>query len=145
MSTGYLSRGEWRLHGDRDRQRDLTPHRCSGGWKRNIYIADGKSGDVYKETLRPNGSYAQTTVAGGLAGPQGVAVAGGGNLYITGSTGGEIYREALQPNGSNGSRLCHAGHRAKRDWIDLGCDADHAARLAKPGRGGFRDNDHRDR
>ena len=39
-----------------------------------------------------NGSYAQSTIASGLAEPQGIAVVSAGNLYITSlSAGGTIH------------------------------------------------------
>jgi hypothetical protein len=65
-----------------------------------IFVTDPQQGAVYQEALEAGGSYRQTTVAGGLAGPQSVAVDGGGNLYITGSLSGDVYKEV--PDGSGG-------------------------------------------
>jgi hypothetical protein len=67
---------------------------------------------VYQETLEADGSYRQTTVAGGLAGPQGVAIDGGGNLYITGSQSGAVYKETPDGNGGYAQSIAYGGLEA---------------------------------
>jgi streptogramin lyase len=48
----------------------------------NVYLADYTNKRVLKETPA-SGSYTESVIADGLAGPQGVAVDGGGNIYVT--------------------------------------------------------------
>jgi DNA-binding beta-propeller fold protein YncE len=67
---------------------------------------------VYKETLQANGSYLQSTVVSGLAGPRSVAVDGDGNLYITLPASGEVLIEALQTGGSYLQTIAAAGLNA---------------------------------
>jgi hypothetical protein len=67
----------------------------------NVYIADFSKSAVYKETLQGNGSYLQSTVAGGLTSePIGLAIDSAGNVYIGFYTNGSLLKETLQVDGS---------------------------------------------
>ena len=60
----------------------------------NVYIADHTNNRVLKET--PSGGiYTESTVASGLAYPEGVAVDGSGNVYIADSHNNRVLKETL--------------------------------------------------
>ncbi len=56
---------------------------------------------VVKETLRPGGKYAQTTIAKDLDAPSGVAVDASGNVYIAAAVDNQILKETPQPGGKH--------------------------------------------
>jgi sugar lactone lactonase YvrE len=66
----------------------------------NLYVTSAVSGDVHKESLQPDGSYAASAVGFGIPGPAGVAVDGAGNVFIADPRQGEVYEELLQSDGS---------------------------------------------
>jgi hypothetical protein len=82
----------------------LNPFPIAVDGSGNVYIGDigydGSNAAVYKETLQPNGSYAQSEIGSGWGFPQGIAVDGGGNVYVADSGNHLVSKETLQPNGS---------------------------------------------
>jgi len=67
----------------------------------NLYICRG---NIEKETLLPDGTYASSIVGSGISASFGVAVDGGGNVYVAGFAIAEntptVFKETLQPDGS---------------------------------------------
>ena len=65
-----------------------NPHGIAVDGNGNLYVSDDNG--VEKETYS-NGSYSQSTIAGGLSGTNLLAIDGAGNLYIT-----EIWKDVLK-------------------------------------------------
>jgi sugar lactone lactonase YvrE len=66
----------------------------------NLYVTSAVSGDVHKESLQPDGSYAASAIGFGISGPAGVAVDGAGDVFIVDPGQGEVYEEVLKADGS---------------------------------------------
>ena len=59
----------------------------------NVYVGDTENNVVLKETLQPDGTYSESTVATGLGSPAGVAVDGSGNVYIADYADNQVLKE----------------------------------------------------
>jgi streptogramin lyase len=66
----------------------------------NLYLTSSVLGDVHKETLQANGSYAESAIGYGITRPQGVAVDARGDIFILNAGGNHLYVETPEANGS---------------------------------------------
>jgi streptogramin lyase len=66
----------------------------------NLYLTSSVLGDVHKETLQANGSYAESGIGYGITRPQGVAVDARGDIFILNAASNHLYVETPQANGS---------------------------------------------
>lgn len=80
---------------------DLQALRLAVDGAGNLYICQG---NILKETLLPDGTYAESILGSGIASSYGVAVDGSGNVYVAGFAIAEnsptVFKETLQPDGS---------------------------------------------
>jgi sugar lactone lactonase YvrE len=66
----------------------------------NLYLTSSVLADVHKETLRANGSYAESAIGYGITRPRGVAVDARGDIFILNAADNHLYVETPKANGS---------------------------------------------
>ena len=66
----------------------------------NLYLTSSTSGNVHKETLEANGSYAASSIGFDITVPQGVTLDAMGNVFVTDPRRGTLYKETLQTDGT---------------------------------------------